>query len=235
MRLARSESSRPGGGSLAPRLAMVLAGGLCVLAGLAIWFLVTGHFDATGVRILGSTMVVSLCAVAGLVGATVLDRRDFRRALGTVTVLLAAIEVALALLAIWSVLLGDTTLRALGAFGALLLACAHACLMLGRLRARDGGTVRGLTAASVAFAMLGALLVAGGFAFATGPGGSGFWRLLGVLAVLATLTTLVAPIVRRLDRGRAGGQAPADAERSAPPPARKPTGPSLMLGLDRAG
>jgi hypothetical protein len=147
------------------RLAIVLADTLCAVAGLAIWFLITGQFTATGVRILGSTLVVSLCTVAGLVGATVLDRPHLRRALGAIT---------------------------------LLLGCGHACVMLGRLRRSDGSIVLRLSKASVAFGMLGALLVAGGFAFAARDVGTDFWRVLGVLAVLSTLTTLLAPIVRRL-------------------------------------
>jgi hypothetical protein len=40
--------------------------------------------------------------------------------------------------------------------------------------------------------------VTGGFAFAARDVGTDFWRVLGVLAVLSTLTTLLAPIVRRL-------------------------------------
>jgi len=184
---------------LIQRLAIVLVGTLCAVAGLAIWFLVTGHFSATGVRVLGSTLVVSLCTVAGLVGATVLDRPGARCWLGAVTLILAAAEAGLALGAIWSVL--STTalwLRGLGAIGALGIGCAHACVMLGRLRRSDGGIVRRLSQASVAFAMLGALLVAGGFVFAARTVGGDFWRLLGVLAVLSTLATLLAPIVRRL-------------------------------------
>jgi hypothetical protein len=70
--------------------------------------------------------------------------------------------------------------------------------MLGRLRRSDGNIVRRLSEASVGFAMLGALLVAGGFVFAARSVGDDFWRVLGVLAVLSTLTTLLAPIVRRL-------------------------------------
>jgi len=181
------------------RLAIVLAGTLCAVAAMAIWFLVTGQFNATGVRILGSALVASLCTVAGLVGATVLDRPDRRRELGAITMVLAAAVAALALGAIWS-LLSPTALwlRALGVSGALLLGCAHACVMLGRLRHSDGSVVRRLSQVSVAFGMLGALLVAGGFVFVARDVGAGFWRVLGVLAVLSTLTTLLAPIVRRL-------------------------------------
>jgi hypothetical protein len=189
------------------RLVIVLAGTLCAVAAMAIWFLLTGHFDATGLRVLGSTLVVSLCTVAGLVGATVLDRPDARRALGAVTLILAAAEAALALGAIWS-LLAETGLwlRALGATGAVAIGCAHACVMLGRLRRGDGSAVRRLSEASVAFAMLGALLVAGGFVFVARNVGIDFWRVLGVLAVLSTLTTLLAPIVRGLGHRVAPGR-----------------------------
>ena len=65
-------------------------------------------------------------------------------------------------------------------------------------RRSDGNIVRRLSEASVAFAMLGALLVAGGFVFVARDVDADFWRVLGVLAVLSTLTTLLAPIVRRL-------------------------------------
>jgi hypothetical protein len=70
--------------------------------------------------------------------------------------------------------------------------------MLGRLRHSDGSIVRRLSEASVVFGMLGALLVAGGFMFAASDVPADFGRVLGVLAVLSTLTTLLAPIVRRL-------------------------------------
>lgn len=181
------------------RLAIVLVTTLCTVAALAIWFLITGHFDATGIRVLGSTLVVALCTVAALVGATVLDRPDARRALGAVTLILAAAEAALALGAIWSLLsITPLWLRAIGATGALAIGCAHASGMLGRLRRSDGNIVRRLSEASVAFAMLGALLVAGGFVFVARDVDADFWRVLGVLAVLSTLATLLAPIVRRL-------------------------------------
>lgn len=222
-----------------------------MVAGFAIWFLVTGSFDPTAVKILGSTAVTSLCAVGGLVGATLLEREDSRRGVGLVTILLAAVDLALALAAIWSLSGSEAFFRALGAVSVLLPACVHACLMLGRVRPRDGRAVRGLSGAAVAFAMSGALILAGAFAFATSSPGDWFLRLLGVLAVLATLATLLAPIVRRLDRDRSrgrgapvapgaedtpgAGRAEGARESQLPPAPRRPRNHSLTLGLDGAG
>ena len=112
-------------------------------------------------------------------------------------------QLALALAAIWSLSGSEAFFRALWAVSALLPACVHACLMLGRVRPRDGRAVRGLSGAAVVFAMSGALILAGPFAFATSSPGDWFLRLLGVLAVLSTL---LAPIVRRLDRDRSRGR-----------------------------
>jgi hypothetical protein len=68
--------------------------------------------------------------------------------------------------------------------------------------------------------------------FATGHVASGIWRLLGVLLVFAVLTTLLAPLARKLTNSREPGQpadasaesAPSHRERAAGPPTR-----SLML------
>jgi hypothetical protein len=101
----------------------------------------------------------------------------------------------------------EALLRALGANSALLPAFVHASLMLGRLRFSDGRLVRGLTATAVGLSLIPALLVAGGVALALGSPGAGAWRLLGVDLVLAVLTTLLLPIVRRLGSGDGDGRA----------------------------
>jgi hypothetical protein len=206
------------------------------VAALAIWTLITGDLDATGGRALASTFIAALCALTALVGATVLDRPDARRWLGLATIGLSAAELAVALAVIW-VGLDDTGLvRALAALSVLLPAFVHATLMLGRLRTQDTRLVRRLTAAAVTLAMLPAVVVAGGVALAVGSPGSGAWRLLGVDLVLATLSTLLVPIVRRIEAGRSGGRE-AEAAPGAQPPRtpRRPDSRSLALGLDGAG
>jgi FtsH-binding integral membrane protein len=184
--------------SFARRLVIWLVVTLCVAAGFAIWAVLTGSPDAPALQGLGSALVAGLCIVTGLAGATVLERDDARRSVGLVTILLSGFELALALAAIWG-LGSDAVGRALGACSSLLAAFGHASLMLRCVRSDDGRATRLLTAAAVAFSMLGASVLAGAFAFVTGSPGSGYWRLLGVLAVLGTLFTLLALLARRLD------------------------------------
>jgi len=223
--------------SFVRRAAAVVGIALCVVAAIAVWILITGHLDATAGRVLLATFAAAACAVAGLVGAGALDREDARRLVGGVTILLAAIVLVLALLVVWATSGDSETLnRALGVGSALLAALVHAGLMLGRLRADDGRPVRRLTAAAVSFSACAWLLVAGAFVAYHGSGAAGFWRLLGVLAVLATLTTVLTPIARRLGRGRSP-EPGNDAEESpdAPSPNRPPNTRSRMLGLGELG
>jgi hypothetical protein len=182
------------------RAAAVLGVALCLAAAIAIWTLVTGHLDATGGRALASTFMAALCALTALVGATVLETGDPRRWLGAATIALSAIEFVLGFTVIWFARYDDGLVRALAAGGVLLPAFVHASLMLGRLRPQDTRPVRGLTAAAVSATMLPAVVVAAGVVLAVPSPGAGAWRLVGVDLVLATLVTLLVPIVRRLAR-----------------------------------
>lgn len=202
------------------RAAAVLGIALCGVAATAIWALITGDLGATGGRALASTFMAALCALTALVGAAALDRSDARRWLGLATIVLSALELALALAVIWTDAISldapnEGLLRALGASSALLPAFVHASLMLGRLRREDGPLVRGLTAVAVSLSMLPAVAVAGGVALAVGSPGPGAWRLLGVDLVLATLCTLLVPILRRLARD-GGDTASSQPEASEP-------------------
>jgi hypothetical protein len=179
---------------LGRQVALALAAGLCVTAAVAIWALIRGHFDVTEARILGSTLTASLLTLTGLVGATVLDRTDLRRALGQVTILLSAIDLGLTLAAIWSQPVSEAVARGLGMTSILLPACVHACLVLGRLRHGDSRVVRALSSVTVSCATLAAAAGAGAIALGSGPVEPAFWRLLGVLVVLAVLTSLLVPI-----------------------------------------
>jgi hypothetical protein len=166
--------------------------------------------------------MAALCSLTALAGATLLERADARRWLGLATIALSATEFALVLAVIWIDPISidaanEDLLRALGANSALLPAFVHASLMLGRLRPSDGRLVRGLTATAVSLSMLPAVLVATGVALALGSPGIGAWRLLGVDLVLAVLSTLLVPIVRRLARS---GDSTPQSESAASEPAR---------------
>lgn len=217
----------------------VLAGVLCVVAAVAIWALVTGSFDDTSVRVLASALAAALATLSGLAGATMLERADHRRLLGQATIAASGIALALALVLIWvrAAPDSDVTWRAFGISVAAMFAGAHASLMYGRLRPEDGRGVVTLTKVAVGSASIAALLTSSLLLFVTDTVGSGVWRLLGVLVVIAVLTTLLAPLARKItpdsNSGAATDATPASEPDPSPKPGKRPTNP-LMLGRQPA-
>jgi hypothetical protein len=119
-----------------------------------------------------------------------------------------------------------------------MFAGAHASLMYSRLRPEDGGAVVTLTKVAVASASIAALLTSCLLLFVTGEVASGVWRLLGVLVVIALLTTLLAPLARKItpdsnSGAAADGTSASEPERS-PDPRKRHTN-ELMLGRQPAG
>jgi hypothetical protein len=190
----------------------VLAAGLCLAAAVAIWALIAGSFDDTSLRVLLSGLAAALCTLGGLAGATALSLEKRARRVGEMTIGLSQLTLVLALALIWipDAPEGDLLMRAFGIASVLVLAGAHASLLLSRLRSLDVGAVRRLTQGAILCASSSALLLSGIFAVAAGPGASGIWRLLGVLVVLAVLNTVLVPLARKIARGgrrRTGGRA----------------------------
>jgi peptidoglycan/LPS O-acetylase OafA/YrhL len=179
----------------------MLAAGLCLAAVVAIWTLIAGRFDDTSVRVLFTGLAAALCTLGGLAGAMALPRKN-RRLVGEVTIGLSQLTLLLALALIWipDATDGDTLTRALGVSSVLMLAGAHASLLLSRLRSLDTRAVHRLSQGSIVCATSAALLVSGVFAANDGPIASGIWRLLGVLVVLALLNTLLVPLARKITR-----------------------------------
>ena len=197
---------------------LMLAAGLCLAAAVAIWALLTGSFDGTSVRILLTGLAAALCTVGGLAGSTALGLTGPDRRAGEMTIGLSQLSLLLALVLIWAPGAADgvTLPRALGVTSALTLAGAHASLLLARRRPRDRRVVVALTHAAIACAISSALLVSGLFASSLVPVPAVVWRLLGVLVVLALLTTLLVPLARRITRDRGDAHEPGPAARSTP-------------------
>ncbi len=184
----------------ARQVGAALAAALCVTAAVAIWALITGSFDSTSERVLASAFAAAVATLSGLAGATVLGRADRRRVLGQATIAISGIALLLAGMLIWLSASADSEIipRAFGISLAAMIACAHASLMYGRLRSHDGDGARVLTRIAVASACSAALLMSSLLLFVTDGVASGVWRLLGVLVVIAMLTTLLAPLARRI-------------------------------------
>jgi hypothetical protein len=89
--------------------------------------------------------------------------------------------------------------RAFGCAGLVAVAGSHACVVLGAQRRSDGEAVKLLVFASIALA---ALDTGGGIVPISGLNddvGEGAAKLLAVSLVLLLLTTLLPPIIRRLE------------------------------------
>jgi peptidoglycan/LPS O-acetylase OafA/YrhL len=142
----------------------------------------------------------ALCTLGGLAGATALRLKNPDRRVGEATIGLSQFTLLVALALIWipDATDSDKLTRALGVTSVLMLAGAHASLLLARLRGRDTRTVRGLTQAAILCATSAALLVSGLFVASEGQIASAVWRLLGVLVVLALLNTLLVPLARKV-------------------------------------
>jgi hypothetical protein len=179
----------------------MLAVGLCLAAAVAIWALIAGHFDGTSARVLLTGLAAALSTIGGLAGAGALTPENRGRPVGEVTVGLSQLALVIALALIWipGATAGDTLMRVLGVTIVLMLAGAHASLLLSRLRELDTSAVRRLSHGAIVCATSASLLVSGVFA-SNGPIASGIWRLLGVLVVLALLNTLLVPLARKIRR-----------------------------------
>jgi hypothetical protein len=201
---------------------LTLAAGLCLATAVAIWALLTASFDDTSVRVLLTGLAAALCTLGGLAGATALRLKNPDRRVGEATIGLSQVTLLVALALIWipDATDSDTLTRALGVTSVLMLAGAHASLLLARLRGRDTRTVRGLTQAAILCATSAALLVSGLFVASEGQIASGVWRALGVLVVLALLNTLLVPLARKVTQhteGPSGDAANSTTQRTSRP------------------
>ncbi|MGQ0843308.1 MAG: hypothetical protein ACT4QF_04155 [Sporichthyaceae bacterium] len=181
-------------------LVRALLGCLAGTAALAIYAVLTASFDETAVRVLLSTLLVGLFCVLCLACLTVLDGRF--RGVGAVGMLTATGALGSGLILTWGadddwdgdalpILIRGFLLCAVVAF-----ACAHAALLL-RLNLDRLGGLRATVLACLALVatMLGAAIVSTDVLDA-----EGYWRLLGVLAILDVLGTVTLPVLARFGR-----------------------------------
>jgi MFS family permease len=180
----------------------VLAAGMCLTAAVAIWALIAGRFDDTSGRVLLTGLAAALCTLGGLAGSTALPLEDRGRRAGKLTIGLSQLVLLLTLALIWipGAANDDTLRQSLGISGVLMLAGAHASLLLSWLSELDTRTVDRLRYGAIVCGSSAALLLSGVIAASDGPVASGIWRLLGVLVVLAVLNTLLIPLARRITR-----------------------------------
>lgn len=189
-------------GGLKPFFVRGLLSCLSGTAAIGIYGLLAGSFNSTGVRILGSTLLVGLFCILALAAVSVLDTRY--RPVGVVGISSAGTALVQGLLLIWAVgddMPGDTMfLLARGFFlaGILAFALAHAALLL-RLDLAGSGPIAAVRAATLTTMSFVALLLAAPILHTEIWENDGYWRLLGALAILDALGTVALPVLARVE------------------------------------
>jgi hypothetical protein len=183
-------------------LAWALVAALSVAALVAIGAILTGGFDETDGRVIATSLGFAVCSATAASGATLRFRASAAlRTLGAATGALSAAAFVFLVVALWSG--EDDTWRWFGCVALAALACSHASLVAGALRASDTPSVRALAKASIALGVVdascGILAVAG----TLDDVDESLGKLVAVLVVLLLLTTALPPILRRVQRAAA--------------------------------
>jgi hypothetical protein len=176
---------------------------MCVAAAAAIAGLLAGSWDDTNWKILGSSLGFSVFTVTASAGT---DPRP-PRVIAVLAVVASVAAFVLLLAALWIDDADSGTLwRSFGIAGLTALWSAHAALLLRSRRPDDSDAIRALTRTAIATlgidAMIGNLALLDLIGEVDEAGG----RAIGVLVVLAVLTTLLVPILRRLSRPSSHGE-----------------------------
>jgi hypothetical protein len=187
-------------------LGWVLVGSLCLAALVAIAALLSGSFDDTDWRLIGTSLSFGIYSALAASGAAVrLKERWFAEPLGALTAIAPAVAWILLLLLLWADANdSDALARAWGIASLVALACSHASVVLRATRGSDTFAIAALVATSVALGAIDA--TAGVLAIADAVDvdeDDPAVRLTAVTVVLLVLTTALPPVLRRLGSPRA--------------------------------
>jgi hypothetical protein len=189
---------------------------LCVAALTAIAAIVSGDFDETDARVLATSLGFAIFSATAASGASLRFRdSESLRALGLGAMALSAASFLLLLWVLWGDGEGEVW-RWFGSAALCALACSHASVVAGALRASDSPTVRSLATASIALGVVDAFFGILAFAGAVHGIRQGYGQLMAVLVILLVLTTSLAPILRRLQRRGVTSAAPAGGRAAGP-------------------
>lgn len=154
-------------------------------------------FDDLTVRILMTSVVVSIASLAALTCATLLERRP-RHPLAIAGIALAVAAAALILVGLWSHINATDYWRVTGSTGVVAIATAQICLLWLAHPAERFAWVQ--WAAFAAWYGLAGIIV---FMMWGDPPEEMIWRPLSVLAILAGAVTIVVPVLHKLNASAA--------------------------------
>jgi hypothetical protein len=167
---------------------------LSLTALFAIFALLTGSFDETQVRILATTGGCGLASLLAMPGTRLIEQLRHVD-LGRLVVLLAVLTFLVELWAVWIDTDSDVSWRSLVVVVSFTIALAQIAGSLARQRPSDPDSVALLGLGAGVCAIVLALLIS--LAALAKVGDSGYYRLLGVVAVLDVLLVALQAAVRR--------------------------------------
>lgn len=187
-----------------------LVGGLSVAALTAVGALLGGDFGDTEWRVVLSSLGFAVASAVAASGAGQrLRAAGLLRGIGTATAVLAGVAYVLLLAGLWTDDWGTEGIwRSFGCAAVLAIAGSHACVVLGARRRSDSELVKALVISSLVLAgidTIGGLLPIAGMIDDVDEAGAKFF---GVTLVLLLLTSLLPPLVRRLEPSRAAPAVP---------------------------
>ena len=176
-----------------------LIAGLCVAAATAIAALVTGEFDDTHWRVIATSLGFSLFSAFGASGdALRRQTADWRVTLGKATAGAALTGFVLLVLAVWFGDDSETLWRAFGVAGLLALSGSHASLVLRAHRRDDTGLVSALVWTSIVTSVFDTVVGDVAIIGTVDDVSDGFVRLVAVVLVIMVLSTVLAPLARKV-------------------------------------
>jgi hypothetical protein len=179
-----------------------LVTGLCFAAAAAVLALLTGSFDDTDGRIILTSIGFAIASATASSGAAARLRPSAGlQVLGTATLVASIAAFVLLLAGLWTNMDdwgSEGVWRTFGCVAILAIAGSHACLLLGALRHSDRDVVRLLTFSAIGFAAFDGLAVILPLAGLVDDIDEPWPRIFGAVLVLLVLTSVLPPIVRRM-------------------------------------
>jgi hypothetical protein len=175
-------------------LLSAIVGALCLTAAIAVVVLLSGHFDETSWRILGTTSAISFFGLLGVPVGMLLER-GHAVALARISGALTCSAFVLTLVVIWRYHWANDVGKTWGVLFTLAVAAAQAAAVEARRRDNDTPAISLLTAGSM---LTGGVLAAMGvLAILTEITNGTFYRALGAVAVVDVALIAIVAVLRR--------------------------------------
>ena len=193
--LTESPEARSAARLIRPFL-ITLIGSLSIAGVMAIVIVLSGNLGETEARILGTTVSVAAFSLTGL-AASLRFRQGSWTWVGVAGIAASALALLLTLLGIWTEPGSEALGRTLAIVIILATALAYASVML-LVTPQHRAVATALLATLAVLAGVTGMLIA--LALSDFDYGEWFFRVLGALAILAVLGTLVTPLLNRVLR-----------------------------------